>query len=216
MDLIGGYLLVILVLFAGNLALLLGNYKINNVKVILTALIFSAVVFIILNTSVYLNTSLSFLLDYFSYIFLAIAIILMAALFFLVRNDKFKHALFLVLATFLISAILFASQSTLNLFEMVLYSLLMFIILFVVYQLSKLLHHAKRQYSAIIGEYMCLFSILIFIFAFTYVSTLNLDYNMFSAFLILTPTYQLIYVIIAVIVILVIGVLINDSKGGNS
>jgi len=92
----------------------------------------------------------------------------------------------------------------------------MFIILFVVYQLSKLLHHAKRQYSAIIGEYMCLFSILIFIFAFTYVSTLNLDYNMFSAFLILTPTYQLIYVIIAVIVILVIGVLINDSKGGNS
>jgi len=216
MDLIGGYLLVILVLFAGNLALLLGNYKINNVKVILTSLIFSAVVFIILNTSVYLNTSLSFLLDYFSYIFLAIAIILMAALFFLVRNDKFKHALFLVLATFLISAILFASQSTLNLFEMVLYSLLMFIILFVVYQLSKLLHHAKRQYSAIIGEYMCLFSILIFIFAFTYVSTLNLDYNMFSAFLILTPTYQLIYVIIAVIVILVIGVLINDSKGGNS
>jgi hypothetical protein len=216
MDLIGGYLLVILVLFAGNLALLLGNYKINNVKVILTSLIFSAVVFIILNTSVYLNTSLSFLLDYFSYIFLAIAIILMAALFFLVRNDKFKPALFLVLATFLISAILFASQSTLNLFEMVLYSLLMFIILFVVYQLSKLLHHAKRQYSAIIGEYMCLFSILIFIFAFTYVSTLNLDYNMFSAFLILTPTYQLIYVIIAVIVILVIGVLINDSKGGNS
>jgi len=216
MDLIGGYLLVILVLFAGNLALLLGNYKINNVKVILTALIFSAVVFIILNTSVYLNTSLSFLLDYFSYIFLAIAIILMAALFFLVRNDKFNPALFLVLATFLISAILFASQSTLNLFEMVLYSLLMFIILFVVYQLSKLLHHAKRQYSAIIGEYMCLFSILIFIFAFTYVSTLNLDYNMFSAFLILTPTYQLIYVIIAVIVILVIGVLINDSKGGNS
>ncbi len=216
MDLIGGYLLVTLVLFAGNLALLLGNYKINNVKVILTSLIFSAVVFIILNTSVYLNASLSFLLDYFSYIFLAIAIILMAALFFLVRNDKFKPALFLVLVTFLISAILFASQSTLNLFEMVLYSLLMFIILFVVYQLSKLLHHAKRQYSAIIGEYMCLFSILIFIFAFTYVSTLNLDYNMFSAFLILTPTYQLIYVIIAVIVILVIGVLINDSKGGNS
>ena len=216
MDLIGGYLLVILVLFAGNIALLLGNYKINNVKVILTSLIFSTVVFIILNTSVYLNASLSFLIDYFSYILFAVGVILMASLFFLIRNDKFKPALFLVLATFLISAILFASQSTLNLFEMILYSLLMFIILFVVYQLSKLLHHAKRQYPAIIGEYMCLFSILIFIFAFTYVSTLNLDYTMFSAFLILTPTYQLIYVIIAVIVILVIGVLINDSKGGNS
>ena len=99
---------------------------------------------------------------------------------------------------------------------MILYSLCVFIILFVVYQLSKLLHHAKRQYSVIIGEYMCLFSILTLIFALTYNSTLNLDYSMFSPFLILTPTYQLIYVIIAIIAVLVIGVFINDSKGGNS
>ena len=216
MDLIGGYLLVILVVFAGNIALLLGNYKISNVKVILTSLIFSAAVFIILNASGYLNAPLSFLIDYFSYIFFAMAIILMASLFYLVRNDKFKPALYLIIATFLVSAILFASQSTLSLLEMILYSLLVLIVLFVVHQLSKLLHHAKRQYPVIIGEYMCLFSILMFIFAFTYFSTLNLDYSMFSAFLILTPTYQLIYVIIAIIVILVIGVLINDSMGGNS
>jgi hypothetical protein len=63
---------------------------------------------------------------------------------------------------------------------------------------------------------MSLFSVLIFIFAVTYYSTITLNYKMFSAFLILTPTYQLIYVIIAVIVILVGGVLINDRNGGNS
>ena len=94
-----------------------------------------------------------------------------------------------------------------------LYSLLFFIILFVVYQLTKLLHHAKRQYSVIIGEYMTLASILIFLFALTYNSTLNLNYTMFSSFLILTPTYQLIYVIIGIVVVLVAGVLINDVRG---
>ena len=216
MDLIGGYLLVILVLFSANIALLLGNYAIDNKKLILTSLAIAAVTFILLNTSVYLNATLVFLLDYFSYLFFAIAVVIFFAMVYLVKNDEFKISLYLILLTFLISIILFSSQSSLNFFEMIIYSLLVFIILFVVYQLSKLLHHAKRQYSVIIGEFMCLASILMFIFAFTYFSTLNLDYSMFSSFLILTPTYQLIYVIISVIVILVIGVLLNDSKGGIS
>ncbi len=34
MDLIGGYLLVMLVLFAGNIALLVGDFKISNVKLV--------------------------------------------------------------------------------------------------------------------------------------------------------------------------------------
>ena len=216
MDLIGGYLLVILVLFSANIALLLGNYAIDNKKLILTSLAIAAVTFILLNASVYLNATLVFLLDYFSYLFFAIAVVIFFAMVYLVKNDEFKISLYLILLTFLISIILFSSQSSLNFFEMIIYSLLVFIILFVVYKLSKLLHHAKRQYSVIIGEFMCLASILMFIFAFTYFSTLNLDYSMFSSFLILTPTYQLIYVIISVIVILVIGVLLNDSKGGIS
>ena len=213
MDLIGGYLLVMLVLFAGNIALLMGNSKINNLKLILISLFFSIIVFMILNISVYLKISL---LDYFSYIFLIISIVLFFVIFYFIRNNNFKLALYLVMALFFISLILFCSQTTLNNLEMITYSLCIFIILFVVYQLSKLLHHAKRQYSAIIGEYMCLFSILTLIFALTYNSTLNLDYSMFSPFLILTPTYQLIYVIIAIIAALIIGVFINDSRGGNS
>ncbi len=213
MDLIGGYLLVMLVLFIGNIALLMGNVKINNLKLIAISILFSIGVFIILNVSVYLNISL---LDYFSYIFLIISLILFFVIFYFIRNNNFKLALYSVLALFIISLTLFCSQTSLNYLEKILYSLCVFIILFVVYQLSKLLHHAKRQYAVIIGEYMCLFSILTLIFALTYNSTLNLDYSMFSPFLILTPTYQLIYVIIAIIAVLVIGVFINDSKGGNS
>ena len=213
MDLIGGYLIVMLVLFTGNIALLMGNIKINNLKLIATSILFSIVVFIILNVSVYLNI---FIVDYFSYIFLIISLILFFVIFYFIRNNNFKLALYSVLALFIISLTLFCSQTSLNYLEKILYSLCVFIILFVVYQLSKLLHHAKRQYSVIIGEYMCLFSILTLIFALTYNSTLNLDYSMFSPFLILTPTYQLIYVIIAIIAVLVIGVFINDSKGGNS
>jgi uncharacterized integral membrane protein len=108
---------------------------------------------------------------------------------------------------------LISSQSNLNFFYTLLYSLLVFIILFVVYQLTKLLHHAKRQYSVIVGEYMCLASILIFIFAMTYNSTITLDYTAFDPFLILTPTYQLIYVVIGIVVVLVAGVFINDYGG---
>ena len=213
MDLIGGYLIVMLVLFTGNIALLMGNIKINNLKLIATSILFSIVVFIILNVSVYLNI---FIVDYFSYIFLIISLILFFVIFYFIRNNNFKLALYSVLALFIISLTLFCSQTSLNYLEKILYSLCVFIILFVVYQLSKLLHHAKRQYAVIIGEYMCLFSILTLIFALTYNSTLNLDYSMFTPFLILTPTYQLIYVIIAVIAVLIIGVFINDSKGGNS
>ena len=127
MDLIGGYLLVILVLFSANCALLLGNYKINNTKLILTSLTFAAVTFIILNASTYLNATFSFLLGYFSYLFLAIAIIIFLAMFCFVKNNEFKLSLYLILATFLISVILFASQSSLNILEMVIYSLLVFI-----------------------------------------------------------------------------------------
>ncbi len=216
MDLIGGYLLLLLVLFTANIALMLGNYKFNNVKLILVSAISFIVSFSLIYVSGYLNAQLAFLLDNFSYIFLIIALIILVSLICYVKKDNFKASLYAVIITFLISMVLFASQATLDIFTILLYSLFVFIVLFVVYQLTKLLHHAKREYPVIVGEYMSLFAVLMFIFALTYNSTLNLDYTMFSSFLILTPTYQLVYVIIGIIVVLVVGVLINDSKGGNS
>lgn len=216
MNLIGGYLLVILVLFAANIGLLLGNYRFTNVKLAGISAVFFAASFILMYASGFLNGAMAFLADYFSYVFLVIFIAVAAAMLIYLKNDKLKLASYLILVAFLISAVLFSSQANLDVFNMALYSLSVFIMIFVVYQLSKLLHHAKRQYSVIIGEYMCLFSVLMFIFALTYDSARMIDYTAFSPYLILTPTYQLIYIIIAIVVILVIGVLINDRKGGNS
>ena len=213
MDLIGGYLLVVMALFVANIALMLGNYNLGNLKVIILSLICSAITFAIMNASSLLNGQLSFLSYYFSYLFLAIAIIIFVSIVYYIRRDDFKIPFYSISLAFVISTVLLSSQANLDFLSMALYSLLVFIILFVVYQLTKLLHHAKRQYPVVIGEYMSLFSILMFIFALTYDSTKALDYSMFSPFLILTPTYQLIYVIIGIIVVLVVGVLINDTRG---
>ena len=213
MDLIGGYLLVVMALFVANIALMLGNYKLSNLKVIVFSLMCSAITFAIMNVSSLLNGQLSFLSDYFSYLFLAITIIIFVSIVYYIRRDDFKIPFYSISLAFVISTALLSSQANLDFLSMALYSLLVFIILFVVYQLTKLLHHAKRQYPVVMGEYMSLFSILMFIFALTYNSTKALDYSMFSPFLILTPTYQLIYVIIGIIVVLVVGVLINDTRG---
>lgn len=215
MDLIGGYLLILLVLFATNVALMLGNYKLDNFRLIVLSLGFFAFTFILMNVSGYLNVQLSFLLDNFSYLFLIVAIAILASVIYYIRKDNFRLPLAIVSLFFIVSTIFLSSQANLDFLTIVLYSLFVFIILFVVYQLTKLLHHAKRQYPVIVGEYMSLFSILVFIFALTYNSTRTLDYTMFSPFLILTPTYQLIYVVIGIVVVLVVGVLINDTKGGN-
>ena len=216
MDLIGGYLLILLVLFAANISLIFGNYRLNNIKLIMASLMFSVMTFLLIYASGYLEIQQIFLLDNFSYIFLVIAILIFASTVYYVKTDNFKLPLYVVSAVYFMSVVLFASQSTLDIFSTALYSLFVFLIMFIVYQLTKLLRHAKRQYSVIVGEYMSLSSILMFIFALTYNSTRNLDYTMFSPFLILTPTYQLIYVIIGIIVVLVVGVVINDNKGGNS
>ena len=216
MDLIGGYLLLLLVLFTANIALMLGNYKFNSVRLIAVSAISFVISFSLIYVSGHLNAQLAFLLDNFSYIFLIIAAIIIVSMICYVKKGNFKASLYIMLIAFLISMVLFASQASMDIFTMLLYSLLVFIVLFIVYQLTKLLHHAKREYPVIVGEYMSLFAVLMFIFALTYNSTLNLDYTMFSSFLILTPTYHLIYVIIGIIVVLVVGVLINDSKGGNS
>lgn len=216
MDLIGGYLLILLALFVANIALMLGNYKFNNSKLIMVSAISFAVSFSLMYASSYLKAQLGFLSANFSYTFLIIAIIILISWVYYLKTGKFEKPLYAIVFTFAVSIVLFASQATLDVLTMLLYSLFVFIVLFVVYQLTKLLHHAKRDYPVIVGEYMSLFAVLMFIFALTFYSTMTLDYTMFSSFLILTPTYKLIYVIIGIVAVLIFGAIINDTKGGNS
>lgn len=216
MDLIGGYLLVVLILFAANFSLLIGNYKISNTKLILISFAAFIVSFVLMSVSTYLNAALSFLMNNFSYFFIIISILLLLTFLYYFRKDNLRISCALVAILFVISITALSSQSDLSLFTALLYSLFTFIIIFVVYQLTKLLVHAKRDYPVIIGEFMSLFTVLLFIFGLTYNSTKYLNYNMFSPFLILTPTYQLIYVLIGIVVVLVIGVVYNDYIGGKS
>ena len=208
MDLIGGYLLVIMILFSGNLSLLIGNYSMNRIKLIIISLTLFIISIGVLYASKYLNIVL---IDYLTYLFLVVGVLLLSITVFYSKKDNYEMSLLIVFILFLISVLLISSQSN---FNILIYSLLFLIIFIVIYPLSKLLHYAKRDYHVIIREYMCLFSILMFIFALTYGSILSIDYSMFSSFLILTPTYQLIYVIIGIIIILVAGVIINDAGGG--
>ena len=132
-------------------------------------------------------------------------------------NDKLysdsKNVIFVVLAIFitLIVSFMMASQyEILNIFDIVLSVVVLFIASFVAFQLSKLLQYAKRPFHLIISEYVILEIILIAILGLTYTSTKNLDWTMFSSYLILTPTYLVLYTIIAIIGILLIGVYLND------
>ena len=136
MDLIGGYLLVVMALFVANIALMLGNYKLSNLKVIVFSLICSAITFAIMNVSSLLNGQLSFLSDYFSYLFLAITIIIFVSIVYYIRRDDFKIPFYSISLAFVISTALLSSQANLDFLSMALYSLLVFIILFVVYLLT--------------------------------------------------------------------------------
>ncbi|WP_405303522.1 peptide ABC transporter permease [Methanobrevibacter sp.] len=216
MDLIGGYLLIILILFAANFSLLMGNFKIDNIKLILVSFAAFVISFMLMMGSAYLNGTLSFLMDNFSYLFIALSILVFSTFLHYFRKNNLRLAIASIIILYIISVITLSSQSDLSLVDGLLYSLFVFIIVFVVYQLTKLLIHAKRDYPVIIGEYMSLFALLLFIFGLTYTSTRTLDYNMFSPFLILTPTFQLIYVIIGIIAVLIIGVVYSDYTGGNS
>ncbi|MBQ2653727.1 MAG: hypothetical protein IJF83_09225 [Methanobrevibacter sp.] len=214
MDLIGGYLLVVLVLFTVNIALLVGNFQLNNVKAIMLSLIAAVISFALIFVPQLFNHS-DFLLNNLSYLFLICAVIIFAIMLFYIKSEDIKRTICFMIILGVIATLCLSSQSSIMLFDSLIYSLLVFIFLFFVYQITKLLVHAKREYPVIIGEYMSLFSIVMFIFAFTYNSTLNLNYKMFKPILILTPTYQLIYLLIGICVVMVIGVFLNDTKGGN-
>lgn len=214
MDLIGGYLLVVLILFSVNIALLVGNFQLNTIKVIALSFLASIIAFVLIGVpSLFIHSDL--LLTYMSYLFLISAVIIFAIMLSYIKTNNLKTTICSIIILFAVLTICLASQSNLVLIDSLIYSLLVFIFLFFVYQITKLLVHAKRQYPVIIGEYMVLFSILMLIFAFTYNSTLNLDYTMFKPILILTPTYKLIYLVIGICVVMVAGVFLNDTKGGN-
>ena len=103
MDLIGGYLLVVLILFAANFSLLIGNYKISNTKLILISFAAFIVSFVLMSVSTYLNAALSFLMNNFSYFFIIISILLLLIFLYYFRKDNLRISCALVAILFVIS-----------------------------------------------------------------------------------------------------------------
>ncbi|MCQ2977390.1 MAG: hypothetical protein MJ232_05180 [archaeon] len=82
--------------------------------------------------------------------------------------------------------------------------------LIIFYTLSKILLNAKREYSVLVGEYLCLKFIFLIILSITFVTVRTLDYSMFSPYLILTADDIIIMMILLLGFIVLVGVLLND------
>lgn len=210
-DLIFRYLLIIIMLFSANIGLFFGNFKFNNKKSTLISLVMGIILFVI----IYISSQLTInLLDYLSYIFILVSIIIFITLFVYLKKQELKISLFAIIITYYAVSMLFSSQlGECSLFNYLLLFFVSVIAMIISFQSSKLLMYARRQYNVIIGEYMSLMGILIFIFGLTNNSVVQLNYKMFSSFLILTPTFQLIYVIIGIIFVFVIGFYLDDKRG---
>ena len=209
LSLFEGYLLIFVALFAVNIGLFLGNFKTNNLKAIIVAVLSGILLIGVNSISGYFKDSLSFLAGNFGYLFIvAAAVLFVLTWIFLKKENNLKEVTLITAVLFYISIL--CIDAHIDGFSV--FNSLLFIIMFVVYQLSKLLFYAKREYSLIVGEFMILESILIFILGLTYWSVKELDYSMFSAYLILTPTYKLVYVIILMIFILIVGLYYNDKQ----
>ena len=204
LDLILGYLIIINLLFNVNTGLTLGNYKINNLKLVLISITIGILFFVVINIA---NTVSINLVGFLTYFFMILSIVL-----FIIYWKNIKAPITSTILYFISSFILASQLNGLSFINSTALTLISILTIIVSFQLSKLLHYAKREYNIIVGEYMSLMIILIFIFGLTYYSTLTLDYKMFSSFLILTPTYKLIYVIILIAIIFIIGLYWNDKK----
>lgn len=209
LELILGYLLIITILFSANIGLFLGNFNFNNKKSTLISIVIGIIFIIEICISNVFSTNL---LDYLAYIFILISIVIFIILYIYLKKDILKVSLLSIIILYYISSMILASQLTeFSFFNNLLLIFISIITMVGACQASKLLMYAKRPYNIIIGEFMSLMGILIFLFGLTNRAIMNLDYKMFSPFLILTPTYQLIYVTIGIVVVLIIGSYWNDN-----
>lgn len=207
LSLFEGYLLIFVALFAVNISLFLGNFKINNLKAIIVSIVLGIILIGVNAISSYFKDIFVFLSGYL-FILIAIVLFILTYLYLKKKDVTLASVVLFYIAILSISAHI----DGFSIFNSLLLALFLVVIIFVVYQLSKLLFYAKREYSLIVGEFMILESILIFILGLTYWSVKDLDYSMFSPYLILTPTYQVVYVVILIIFILIVGLYYNDKQ----
>ena len=207
-NLVWEYMLIILVLFGTNFGLLLNTYGIKH-KVPVYILLYSLSLFLI--TIFISNIKLDYFINYIAFLLFFIGLIIFILILYQLnsKNEKLNFLTFigLILISYFIIIYLILSSSSLS-FD---FSLLIFAILFVFSLLSFKLSK-NSIFKGKISEYFILESILLMILGLTYPYVTTLDYSEFVPFTILTPTYEIIVLIIFIIALLVIGVYLNDYR----
>jgi hypothetical protein len=216
-DLIFSYLLLIIALFGVNIGFFFTSIKFSNKKMIINTFALCMLMFLISIAGTYLTNYFKIIYVYLPILFLIDGIILFYMSFIFLKNYKkgiLSNTPLIIINLFLIISIFIINTQIgiLNYFNTFLTVLLLFVLIIFIFAVSKLLIYAKRPFSVLIGEYTILEALLLLLFALTFESVKNVDYTMFSSFLILTPTYQLFYVLIIVVGILLLGLYLNDRK----
>ena len=92
LSLFEGYLLIFVALFAVNIGLFLGNFKTNNLKAIIVAVLSGILLIGVNSISGYFKDSLSFLAGNFGYLFIvAAAVLFVLTWIFLKKENNFRR-----------------------------------------------------------------------------------------------------------------------------
>ena len=221
MDLIFEYLIVFILLFVTNIALLVRNIGFKSSKFLIFNLVYALIVFILSLTLSSLNLQKE-IIPYMPFLLVLVCVLMLIFTIIHVKLGKFtrlnlnlENKLVPFLGTILSSLIAISALSlglkTENPFVASLeLAVISIVVMFLVYKISKIFRKAKRDYYVVVGEYMFLEFILLLILALTFSSVRELDYSIFTSFLILTPTYKVLYMIIILVFIFVLGILYND------
>ena len=221
MDLIFEYLIVFILLFVTNIALLVRNIGFKSSKFLIFNLVYSLILLVLS----FALSSLNYpdkIIPYIPYLLGLLCILMLIFSIIHVKQGRFdklglnlENKLIPLIGTAIssfiaISALALGLKVENNLLCSIELAILSFIAMFLVYKISKIFKKAKREYFAVVGEYMFLEFIFLLILALTFRSVRELDYSIFGSFLILTPTYKVLIMIIILVFILVLGVLEND------
>jgi len=223
LDLTFEYLIVFILLFSTNLGLLARAIDLNKNNFYIFSIIYGVIIFVF----AYIASIIGYQSSIVEYIPYILGLVCILVLIFTVlhllnwrRVDDGKNYLvnkFVPIAGIILSSFIAIFSFSLvfvnnNMFNTVELAILAILIMILVYFISKIFTRAKRPFPVVIGEFMFLEFILLLILGLTFNVVRELDYSMFSSFLILTPTYQVLYMVLALAIIIVLGVLYNNEK----
>ena len=218
LNLIWYYLIIILILFAINFGLLLDVAKLNFKKSITFSVIYSILIFIMSVIALNYGSLLTFFSKIIPYVLFTVGLILLILImFYLYKWNKNEvkakiNSLILLITIICQFTLIFSLVAIWNPQSSIFFNSGIVSIIFLIISIlsSWILKNAIKQIPGGISEFIILESILVMIFGLTFNCVKGLNYEDFTPFTILTPTYEVIMLIIGIISLIIVGVFLND------